>query len=224
MQAGSWLMSTCYQPMQRANDVMMGRIRGYVYFDLSLRKELYQKLPANEPQNQEIYFVQNCAYTHLREVAPNTSALPALPGPGNQAAGMVYRLSCIRTDLDSFSDVEAFTLMYHAYALATNKLAGFSFGNQVQVQQKQPWRFLEVAGMVEDSRDIVRLARHLQAGSQQFLKTHCLDPIRSWLWTVFLFSPVLAGAGYWLYNNWEGLSLKGREQDRSDRIARSNFS
>ena len=92
---------------QRANDVMMGRIRGYGYFDLGMRQEAGTKIPSSDPLHNEICFLQDRAYAHLREVAPNSSTLPAIPGPGNKEGGMVYRLSCMRTDLDSFSDMEA---------------------------------------------------------------------------------------------------------------------
>lgn len=188
---------------QRANDVMMGRIRGYGYFDLGMRQEAGRKIPSSDPLRSEICFLQDWAYAHLREVAPNSKALPALPGPGNQDGGMVYRLSCLRTDLDSFSDMEASTLMYHAYTLAQDKLGRFDGDSQRAVPQANPWRFLQIRSILESSGDINQLARHLAAGKQQFFKTFRLAAVRSWLWLLFLLSPLIIFVSYWLYNNWQ---------------------
>lgn len=188
---------------QRANDVMMGRIRGYGYFDLCLRQEAGKKFPSSDPLCREIYFLQGHAFSHLREVAPNSSAFPAIPGPGNKEGGMVYRLSCMRTDLDSFSDMEACSLMYQAYTLATDKLERFDFEAKVHTPQLQQWRFLEIARILENSNEIVRLARHLAVGRQQFFKSYHLAAVRSWLWLLFLLSPLILFVAYWLYTNWQ---------------------
>ncbi len=182
---------------QRANDVMMERIRGYGYFDMGLRREVFPKISATDPLHNEIYFVQDRAYAHLREVAANGAALP---GPGDSEGGMVYSLSRMRTDLDAFSDMEACALMYQAHALATQKLQAFCLECAPGMPKNQPWRFLEMAAIVKDEQ--ARLVRHLGAARAKFFKTYCLAPVRSWAWLLFLLSPFIAAALYWLNECW----------------------
>ncbi len=188
---------------QRANDVMMERIRGYGYCTLWLRaraREYLKSSPEAAAFLAEHCFVDTATFTHLRDVAPNTASLPAIPGPGNGGDGLVYRMSGLRTDLDAFSDVEADALMYHAYALALDKLAsaGFAAGPA----PRRPWRFLNMRQVLSTRDGQFRLLTHLRAGKNQFWKAFRLAPIKSWAWLLFLLSPVLSLCAAWLYVNW----------------------
>jgi hypothetical protein len=176
---------------------MMERIRGYGYFDLGLRPEVSKKIPVSDILHGQIYFVQESAYTHLREVAPRDGALP---GPSDRVGGMVYSLSAMRTDLDSFSDIEACTLMYQAYALATDKLARFCADCEPRQQNIQQWDFLKIADLIKS--DPTRLDKHLFVARNKFFKTYRLAPVRSWAWLLFLLFPFIAAALYWLVSNW----------------------
>lgn len=193
----SLLSTSLVNVVQRANDVMMERIRGYGYFDLGLRPEVSKKIPVSDILHSQIYFVQESAYTHLREVAPQDGALP---GPGDRVGGMVYSLSAMRTDLDAFSDIEACTLMYQAYALATDKLGRFCADCEPRQQNIQQWGFLEIADLIKS--DPARVAKHLSVARNKFCKTYRLAPVRSWAWLLFLLSPFIAAAVYWLGSNW----------------------
>lgn len=186
---------------QRANDVMMERIRGYGYFDLGLRQEICKKLSPTDPLHAEIYFLQDSAFTHLREIAPNTNALPALPGPADRQGGVVYRLSGVRTDLDSFSDIEAYTLMYQGYSLALDKLSRFGVGSAPSATPMYQWRFLAIIKVINN--DLCRLTKHLTVGKQQFFKTFRLAAVKSWAWLIFLLSPLIIAIAYGLYVNWQ---------------------
>lgn len=200
---------------QRANDVMMERIRGYGFFGLYFREEVCHKLPVSDSLYAKICFIQNSAFTHLRLLAPNSNTLPALPGPENKAGGVVYRLSGLRTDLDSFSDMEAYTLMYHGYSLAMNKLTLDEMGNTPSTIPFHQWRFLKIRKVIEN--DLCLLTKHITAGKQQFFKAFRLAPVKSWAWLLFLLSPVVVYASLWLYANWNSpiqfpqLSLTGGE-------------
>jgi predicted acylesterase/phospholipase RssA len=92
-------------------------------------------------------------------------------------------LSEIRTDLDSFPEVEACALMTSGYAMTRQKLeqlnaaGGFPWGGfDVNAETKEPrWQFLELEDKMRvppDARDIVRkdLGRQLQAGKSLFFK------------------------------------------------------
>lgn len=185
---------------QRANDVMMERIRGYGFFNLNLRQEGCSRLPKDDQLHKDICFIQNSTFTHLRQLAPNTSALPGLPGPENKCGGVVYRLSGLRTDLDAFSDLEAYTLMYQGYSLAMDKLEHASIGNTPPSIPAEQWRFLNIRKVIKD--DLYRLTKHIKVGKKQFFKVFWLSPGKSWAWLLFLVSPVITFVGFWLYANW----------------------
>lgn len=193
----SLLSTSLINVVQRTNDVMMERIRGYGYFDLGLRSEVFKKIPVSDILQSQIYFVQETAYTHLREVAPQDGALP---GPGDREGGMVYSLSAMRTDLDSFSDMEACTLMYQAYVLATDKLGRFCADCEPRQANIQQWAFLEITDVIKS--DPTRLAKHLSVARNKFFKTYRLAPVKSWVWLLFLISPFVAASVCWLCSNW----------------------
>lgn len=188
------------QVAQRANDVMMERIRGYGYFDLRIRRDGCKKLPAADALRTEICFIENASFTHLRQTAPNTSVMPALPGPANGSNGVVYRLSGVRTDLDSFSDLEAYTLMYQGYSLALDRLSQAGMGNPPGATPLCQWRFLDIRPVIMD--DLYRLTTHLAVGKQKFFKTFYLAPVESWAWLLFLLSPLILNMAFWLHAHW----------------------
>jgi len=194
----SLLSTSLISVVQRANDVMMERIRGYGYFDLGLRPDVSKKLPESDPLRGEIYFVQDSAYTHLREVAGSGVILP---GPGDKEGGMVYSLSGMRTDLDSFSDMESTTLMYQAYSLATEKLRDFCPECGQGAVKIQRWGFLEIADVIKN--DQLRLAKHLIVARNKFFKTFRLAPVISWTLVLVPLAPVIIASLYRLYINRE---------------------
>ena len=73
------------------------------------------------------------------------------------------RLSAVRTDLDSFSDVEAFALMTSGYHMTENEFAGCITGFP-NAQGSQPWRFLgiekpmkQLAGCKDEHEKLIQL-------------------------------------------------------------------
>jgi len=190
---------------RRANDVMMERIRGSGYADLWSRSEGCRLLSeADEPSKEFLKqhcFISSHGFMHLREEASNKPDLPPLPGPANKRGGLVYRASGIRTDLDSFNDIEADALMYHGYTLAQEKLAVGALGDDVPKPLRQ-WRFLAIQTLLANSEGQSRLLKHLRCGKNQFFKTFRLAPSASWGWLAFLLSPLLLATGVWLYEHW----------------------
>ena len=188
---------------QRANDVMMERIRGHGYCGLWFRAKAREYL-ASSPEaaafRASYCFIDRAALTHLREVAPNKPSLPAIPGPGSGPDGLVYRMSGLRTDLDSFSDLEADALMYHGYALALNELA--PAGSAPRSTPQRPWRFLGIRQVLSTKDGQFKLLTHLKVGKNQFGKAFRLAPIRSWAWLLFLLSPIVLLCVVWLYVHW----------------------
>ncbi len=126
----------------RANEIMMDRIRNKILDDLFARPP-------------ETY-----AFFHLG-AAVSRQTFPA------DAAQLLYALSHIRTDLDSFTDQEAYTLMYYGYRLVGDKL-------QCSETTGADWRFLLIQDLLQDELRRQILLRHLGVGSKQLFKVFFL--------------------------------------------------
>ncbi len=182
--------------IQRANNVMMERIRGMGFAGLELQKQVQDGLVQDG-------LVQGCTFTHLRQVLDGPGGLP---GPGNRDGGIVYRLSGVRTDLDSFSELEVYALMYHAYTLAQARLGqGADF--PANPQGKAQWQFLGISETLSTSAGKSRLYEHLHAGKNLAFKCFYTAPLKAWAVTLAYAAPLLAYAAYWLAGNW-GTSIE----------------
>ncbi len=93
------------------------------------------------------------------------------------------QLSLIRTDLDSFSDVEAFSLMMNGYLMSgwemkrKDTLTSFMKPEEEALEGK--WKFLEIAPWMTASVPSARYLKHLQVGSKRILKAFRLQPLLS---------------------------------------------
>ncbi len=125
----------------RANEIMMDRIRNKILADLFARP----------PQTH--------AFFHLGA----TVSQQTFP---EDAPQLLYALSHIRTDLDSFTDQEAYSLMYYGYRLVSEQLPGPMAGAD--------WRFLRIQDLLRDETQRQTLLRHLGVSSRQFFKVFFL--------------------------------------------------
>jgi predicted acylesterase/phospholipase RssA len=85
-------------------------------------------------------------------------------------------LSAIRTDLDSFTEVEAFALMTSGYrqtGAEVGKLPGVTTG----APNAQPWRFLAIQKLLSPGQGYDDLTKHLDVGSLIGGKVWFLDPV-----------------------------------------------
>lgn len=173
----------------RAQDVLMTRVR----------EEVFRGLNADERAANGLKAFSFC---HLREVAPTVdgSAYPQLPGPVDRTDpakmdGHVYRLSNLRTDLDSFTDIEAHSLMYHGYCLSDFKLASPADG--LNAKPGHDWAFLNIRSLIE--RDPNKLAIHLGVGKQKLFKIFRLgDPVA---WAYGIVAAVVAFLFGWFVHS-----------------------
>lgn len=88
-------------------------------------------------------------------------------------------LSALRTDLDSFSEAEAYALMTSGY-----RMTEFQFKQEKCVEeffepeQSEPWKFLEIEDFMRDSgKGNKYLKKLLTAGSSSAFKVWHIDPI-----------------------------------------------
>lgn len=165
----------------RANDILMTRVRA----------ECYDNLRGRPGDGKFVFF-------HLRDAFHGSPDFPAIPGPVDQCDGgdngQIYALSNIRTDLDAFSDIEAYALMYDGYCLADYFLqrdqANSGLGDQCPGgAPSKPWRFLAIGPVVAKKKDV--LLSHLVIGKYLFFKSFYADPPAAFGVSFLLVAPAL---------------------------------
>ncbi len=139
-----------HQVAMRANDIMMDRIRN----------ETLARLPGDRPDRYAIFI--------LGEDDGSTVL-------GDDTGHFLQALRDIRTDLDAFSDLEAWSLMYHGFTLSGLRLGGATPASG------ERWRFQGIEALAGDPKRRRRLLRYLDVGSRQFLKVFYLGKIMPWL-------------------------------------------
>ncbi len=130
------------------------------------------------------------------------------------------KLAAMRTDLDSFSEVEAHALMASGYQMTRREFerlneehlkragGGTWGGFDVHAPSRGPgfWKFLELAlllALPKESSDRRRtdLGRQLDAGSSRFLKAFKISPALGAV-GIALLALVIAVLGYVVCQNW----------------------
>jgi len=191
-----------FQVVQRANDVMMNKIRNETLYRVQAGKEVQARLDPGDPLVEE-NGVTAYALMHLRQTFANTPKYPYFPPPVNSPGGLVYRLSGIRTDLDSFSDAEAKALMYDGYCLTHEHLGiGFAILCNSGWKKGQDWGFLAIRDVLLDPKQLDWLRERLQIGSKQFFKPFMVKPVQAWsltLASLAILLPALWWVVCWLY-------------------------
>ncbi|MCP5420359.1 MAG: patatin-like phospholipase family protein [Gammaproteobacteria bacterium] len=144
----------------RANEIMMNRIRG------TILDELFSRSP------------DTYAFFHLGDELGQQ----VFPEEAKRFASAIAR---IRTDLDAFSDREAYTLMYYGYRLCERKIPG-------TVSTPVDWTFGEVENWLSDPLKRESLLLHLDVGSRPLFKVFFLRKSLPYLIVLSaLFPPVL---------------------------------
>ncbi len=132
----------------RANDILMDRIRSKSLnelFDYGRKRYLLFDLGDHDTRDH---------------IFPEDSA------------DLVHALTRIRTDLDSFTDREADTLMYYGYQFSKKVIEKCEFELiQDKPQATGEWRFLKIKDLfLTDSARRRELLYHLDVGSRQMFK------------------------------------------------------
>lgn len=186
-------------PVLRSMSVMMGRIRGSEYEDLHARKTSVQLKGMTY-----VHLTQGLEGTEVDWKGSGVSAEPADPASLTSygiRCEVQQRLAAMRTDLDSFTDVEAFALMnsgYHAMCRAADSLTGFPLVRD----RTHPWAFRQLDGAMCAGGDAgsalaaSELDRQLGVSHLKFFKVWRLHGgLR--LLAMVLGVLLLAGVGYW---------------------------
>jgi predicted acylesterase/phospholipase RssA len=105
-------------------------------------------------------------------------------------------LSAIRTDLDSFTEVEAFALMtsgYHQTDADMSKLPGVT----TAAPTAEPWRFLGIQPLLSPGKGYDDLTNHLHVGRLIGGKVWLLDPVLKIIGAVILAAALVGLAWSW---------------------------
>lgn len=152
---------------KRTNSVLLNRIRnqGFEY--------------VNHIQKSKDDKIDNEILLHLREglkpvvIEPlNKSKNTDDPGPDETYYGINKRvqllLSTIRTDLDSFTEVEAYSLMYSGYCMMNRRITK-EFISEPDKFSPHDWKFEKIREFCEGDIDET-FCRQLEAGKKVFFK------------------------------------------------------
>jgi hypothetical protein len=94
-------------------------------------------------------------------------------------------LSAIRTDLDSFTEIEAFALMTSGYRQAGAEMSELP-GLTTAAPANEPWRFLGIEPLLEPDKVSEDLKKHLRIGRLTGGKVWLLDPLLKIIGAVIL--------------------------------------
>ena len=185
--------SAIFSVVSRTNDILMTRVRA----------ECYNRLCVEFPDRAKFF--------HLRDEFQGNDNYPAIPGPvdrsNNKNNGLVYRLSNLRTDLDTFTDIEAYSLMYDGYCLCDSRVVASSetlnvgSGAPNEIPGAANWEFLEIKRMLnKNSNEEEELLAQLYVGSNLSfkvfrlfsLKPFRLYPLLSWIFVAVLAAPIVS--------------------------------
>lgn len=100
------------------------------------------------------------------------------------------KLSLIRTDLDAFTEVEAYSLMLDAYQMSRKDLVQFVNAKQ---QPEAEWKFAQVADFLKEPTP--EYLKQLEVAKSIFGKALLVFP---WLW-----APIILVAAVVLFYSWE---------------------
>jgi NTE family protein len=149
-----------HQVAMRANDIMMDRIRN----------EVLAELLEHQPDRYAVFYLgENDGNTVFGEDSPR----------------LLQALRNIRTDLDAFTDLEAWSLMYHGFMLSGLHLAP-SVPSAANGEGDNGWHFQDIEALASEPRKRTHLLHCLDVGSHQFLKVFYLGRALPWLVIVLI--------------------------------------
>jgi hypothetical protein len=155
----------------RANSILQARIRTAQYQDLEGRRRGG--------------LLKGFMFVHLKKDVESlpvdwiASTDPSIPPRPDQLTtygvdkGVQRRLAAIRTDLDSFSEAEAYALMTSAYLMTETALAKPILGFPLAPGTRHGWKFLEVEPLMKRAGDSP-LLQQLAVADRLFLKVWLL--------------------------------------------------
>jgi predicted acylesterase/phospholipase RssA len=185
----------------RANSILQSRVRVSQFEDLASRRRgglLRGLMFVHLKKDLEVMPVD---WVASQDPSAPTKQHPLMPY-GIQRRVQRW-LAAVRTDLDSFSEVEAYGLMTSGYCMTEHALRQQVLGFPVAATAREPWRFLEIEHLMKAPPESEAFVRQLQVAAKLFGKVWLLvRQLQILLGVAMLFLiGLLAYAGY---SSWEG--------------------
>jgi len=184
--------------IQRANDILMERVR-----QEELARLLNDKTRTIALMHLRKGLTARAVAWNDKNGNPAGQDVPERASEPSENFGVTQQvqklLSRVRTDLDSFSDIEAYSLMLDGYYMSRPELKKFEALRQAvgarssdKCPRKVEWRFLAIAPWMDPSkRPDAKYLKHLDVASEKFFKVFKL----SWPLTIITIAAVLVLLG-----------------------------
>jgi predicted acylesterase/phospholipase RssA len=156
----------------RANSILQARVRGSQFEALSGRRRgglLRGLMFVHLKKDLEVASVD---WVDTQEPSKVPPADPLLPY-GIQRH-VQRQLAAIRTDLDSFSEVEAYALMTSGYLMTEHALKESILGFSVAQRPREPWKFLAIEPLMKEPPKETPLTKQLRIAGKLFFKVWLL--------------------------------------------------
>jgi predicted acylesterase/phospholipase RssA/MinD-like ATPase involved in chromosome partitioning or flagellar assembly len=172
----------------RSNSILMARVREAEYREIEARKRsslLRGLMFIHLKKGLEVDPVDwlGCDDPYEATEESHTTGRRGIVTPYGMRKDVQQSLSAIRTDLDSFSDKEAYALMSSGYRMAGHEFAESIKGFPPTPDERTPWRFLAVEKSLDRARGFEDAHRDLMTtlniGSARALKVWKLMPMLS---------------------------------------------
>jgi predicted acylesterase/phospholipase RssA len=185
----------------RANGILQARVRVAQFEDLDSRKRgalLKGLMFIHLKKDLDITEVDWIACQEPPEREPSKRPLT---GYGVQRH-VQRQLAAVRTDLDSFSETEAYALMTSGYLMTEQALEEKGIlGFDIEPFPSQPWKFLQIKALMQQPGEDTALVRQLKVANVRVFKvwylTRYLQILAGLLALALLFLLGYAGYRWW---------------------------
>lgn len=159
----------------RSNDILQARVREAQYRELCSRRRsglLKGLMFVHLKKDLQVELVD---WIRCQDPSERKTSSPLTPY-GIQRE-IQRRLAAVRTDLDSFSDAEAYALMCSGYLMSEHALANDAvLGFDVPQRERKKWKFLQVEELMKQPVEGNPLIRQLRVSDRLFGKVWSLMP------------------------------------------------
>lgn len=178
-----------FDVLVRSNSIMMDRVREEEYesaFLLAESGRIEEHLFLHMLEGQAQPSLTWIGGREKENGGPGSRPRPSGPAPGGMDRAVQRRLARIRTDLDSFTEVESHALMAAGYLIGSDRIdpgLGARLGAEPgRAASRDPgrWGFLGIGPCLRDPASFPGLARQLEVASRTAFKVVALHPALKW--------------------------------------------
>lgn len=202
----------------RSNSIMMDRVREQQLFEAQGHPQV-SNVPATIFHLRKGMDVLELPWNTEAGTLQNPVAMPNPDGKTRYGVSHWVQdmLSRMRTDLDSFTEVEAYSLMANAYVMAEKELLAIP---DHAAQADESWKFLAVRDLLSKPTPLYK--RHLRAAAHNAFKVF---RVSVWAWVfmgLFFLAVWVSGLVPWFFRSvpsWlssAGITVRGNQSEWSE--------